>query len=181
MMPMPGWRAAFLAASLLLGAAPFANQSEWKRINPVERGPEMAQRNDRDSSTPVRATRLIFEYDGDNVRLVSEQPVEVAAATINQPTPETTGTFVDARDRSERTLARVTAPHAFTTSLEVFPEAPGQPITRTDVPQPKGAFTVVVPTPDETDHATIVSVARARGATSATVSDLVSFPLRRGR
>ena len=98
------------------------------------------------------------------MRLVSEQPVEVAAATITQPAAETTGTFVDARDRSDCTLARVAAPHAFTTSVEVFPEAPGEPITRTDVAQPKGAFTVVVPTPDETDHATIVSVARARGA-----------------
>jgi hypothetical protein len=181
MVSMSGRRAAFLAAFLPLGAALLAGQSEWKRINPVERGPQMAQRSDRDSSTPVRATRLIFEYDGDNVRLVSEQSVEVAAATIIQPAAEATGTFVDARDRSERTLARVTAPHAFTTSVEVFPEAPGQPITRTDVAQPKGAFTVVVPTPDETDHATIVSVARARGAASATASDLVSFPLRRSR
>jgi hypothetical protein len=181
MVPMSGWPATFLAASLLPGAALLAGQSGWKRINPVERGPQMAQRNDRDSSTPVRATRLIFEYDGDNVRLVSEQSVEVAAATINQPAAEATGTFVDARDRSDRTLARVTAPHAFTTSVEVFPEAPGQAITRTDVPQPKGAFTVVVPTPDDTDHATIVSVARVRGAATPTVSDLVSFPLRRGR
>ena len=139
-------------------------------------------------SRPVRASRLIFEYDGDQVRLVQQMPVEVAAATLHMATGEQGGTFVDVRDATNRTLARVPAQHAFSTSLEVFPERHDEPITRTDVARTKGAFTVLVPTPDETDHATIVNVAApgppaAAGARAAApdVVDLVSFPLRASR
>jgi hypothetical protein len=135
----------------------------------------------------VRATRLVFEYEGDNVRLVTEQPVEVAAAMLNLTSANEPGFFVDIRDASELTLARVPAPHAFSTSVEVFPDRPDQPIMRTDVTPSKGAFTVLVPTPDEADHATIVSIVAPAPALAGAaarrpaVSDLVSFPLRRNR
>jgi hypothetical protein len=175
-----------VACCLLLGCT-VSSQSEWKRITPVERGHNMPQPNQRDAATPVQATRLIFEYDGDNVRLVMQQSVEVAAATLREATGEEAGIFVDARDRAERTLARVAAPDAFNTSVEVFPEQHDQPITRTEVPRSTGAFTVVVPTPEETDHATVVRIARTLGgsreaaASAPSVSDLVSFPLHRNR
>ena len=148
----------------------------------------MPENNQPGSSTPVRATRLIFEYDGDQVRLVTEQPVEIASATIQTAGGDEPGTFVDVRDAANKTLARVPARHAFSTSAEVFPERHDEPITRTDLPSAKGAFTVIVPTPDETDHATIVTVAHTRDAARAgapaaapAVTDLVSFPLRRSR
>lgn len=137
-------------------------------------------------STPVHAARLIFEYDGDQVRLVQQMPVEIASATLHLASGEELGIFVDVRDATNRTLARVPARDAFSTSLEVFPERHDQPITRTDVPRAKGAFTVVVPTPKETTHATLVNVAApgaqatVAGAPAAApdVVDLVSFPLR---
>jgi hypothetical protein len=141
--------------------------------------------NETDPSTPMRATRLIFEYDGDQVRLVQEMPVEVAAATLLTAGDDERGVFVDVRDATNRTLARVPARHAFSTSLEVFPERHDEAIVRTDVPRAKGAFTVIVPTPDETDHATIVNIAAPSttalaGARAAApeVVDLVSFPLK---
>jgi hypothetical protein len=137
------------------------------------------------ASTPVRAARLIFEYDGDQVRLVQQMPVEIAAANLQTAGGEEVGVFVDVRDASNRTLARVPARHALSTSMEVFPERHDQPITRTDVPQKKGAFTVVVPTPDETTHATLVTVAAPKTtalagvrAAAPDVVDLVSFPLK---
>jgi hypothetical protein len=136
----------------------------------------------------MRAARLIFEYDGDRVRLVQQMPVEVAAANLHTAGAEEVGFFVDVRDATNRTLARVPAQHAFSTSLEVFPERHDEPITRTDVARAKGAFTVVVPTPDETDHATIVNVAVPKAATIAgarapapEVVDLASFPLKATR
>jgi hypothetical protein len=132
----------------------------------------------------VRAARLIFEYDGDLVRLVQQMPVEVASANLHTAGAEEVGTFVDVRDSTNRTLARVPARHALSTSMEVFPERHDEPITRTDVPQKKGAFTVIGPTPDETTHATLVTVAAPKttalaGARAAApdVVDLVSFPL----
>jgi hypothetical protein len=164
------------------------SQSEWKRITRVARGQQMPMSNKAGPSTPVRAARLIFEYDGDRVRLVKQMPVEIAAANLQTAGGEEVGVFVDIRDATNRTLARVPAPHAFSISLEVFPERHDEPITRTDVTRAKGAFTVVVPTPDQTDHATIVTVAMAgtvavAGARPAApeVVDLVSFPLRATR
>jgi len=139
-----------------------------------------------DPSTAVQATRLIFEFDGDQVRLVQQVPVEVASANLDMAGQGDLGTFVDVRDATDRTLARVPAPNTLSTSVEVFPERHDQPITRTEVPRAKGAFTVVVPTPKGATHATLVTVAAPQapagvaGASPAApeVVDLVSFALR---
>ena len=144
--------------------------------------------NETGPSTPVRAARLILEYDGELVRLVQQMPVEVASANLHTAGGEEVGVFVDVRDATNRTLARVPAQHAFTTSMEVFPEKHDEKITRTDVPRGKGAFTVIVPTPEETTHATLVNVAPPRAGAAAgaraaapDVVDLVSFPLKATR
>ena len=136
----------------------------------------------------MRAARLIFEYEGEDVRLVSQQQVDVAAANVQTAGGDVSGVFVDVRDASNGTLARVPARDAMTTSLEVFPERQDEPITRVTVPRGKGAFTVLIPMPDEADHATIVRVEpRTSGvppglrASASDAVDLVSFPLNPGR
>ena len=137
---------------------------------------------------PVRSVRLIFEYEGDRVRLVTQQPVEMAVTGFDLPQVDHPGYYVESRDVSNRTLARVPARNAFIGSAEVFPENHAEPITRLDVPQPKGAFTVVVPVPDTADHVTVMHLVpgklaapadRAMGAAPAKHEgiDLVSFPL----
>jgi hypothetical protein len=108
---------------------------------------------------PARAVRLIFEYEGDQVRLVSQQRVDLAVTGFDllqtMPPP---GYYVEARGPANETLSRVLAHNAFLTSTEVFPEQPGEPITRIEVPQPRGAFTVVVPAPATADHVALVRV-----------------------
>jgi len=170
-------------ALLTASSLAFAIQTDWKRITPVARGDHMQTPSSSDAAAPVRAVRLIFEYEGDRVRLLQEQPVEVAAGNLQTAAPDEAGVFVDVRDASNKTLARVHARGALVGSVEVFPERHDQPIVRADVPQPKGAFTVVVPAPAETDHATLVRVPpadpSARGARE--VVDLVSFPIKPNR
>lgn len=144
------------------------------------------------ASTPQgsRAVRLIFEYDGDQVRLVSQQRVDMAITGSDIARSERSGFFVDSRNAAGHTLARVPAHNAFAGSQEVFPEQPGEPIVRVDVPQPKGAFTVVVPAPPEADQVTVVKVAPAapgapafsvRGTTdlagAARTTDVATFKL----
>jgi hypothetical protein len=102
-----------------------------------------------------RAVRLIFEYDGDNVRLVLQQPVDVAVTGFDLARTERAGHFVEVRDAQGASLARVPVRDAMTASAEVFPEAPGQPITRVDVPT-QGAFTVVVPATEAARRVAIV-------------------------
>jgi hypothetical protein len=122
---------------------------------------------------PANAVRLIFEYDGDDLRLISQQPVRMVISLIDIAGEEQAGYFVDTRNAAGRTLMRVPIHEALTTSVEVFPEDHGEPITRVDVAHPRGAFTVVVPASDEADHVTVVRVAERR----AEVTELGTFPL----
>jgi hypothetical protein len=132
---------------------------------------------------PKRAIRFVFEYEGEQLRVVAQQDVEMVVA--DTPSTEGPGYYLDARDSQERTLARVPAPGAFMRSAEVFPERHDEPITRIDVAKSKGAFTVTVPAADAADHVTVVRVARVTDRSSGLerveprAVDLASFPLSR--
>ena len=106
------------------------------------------------------AVRLLFEYDGTDVRLVAEQPVEMAITGFDIARSVESGYYVEVRDAEEATLARLPARGAFAASAEVFPEQHGEPITRIDV-EPKGAFTVVVPAPERAHHVSLVAMKSA--------------------
>lgn len=130
--------------------------------------------NDTSQPAPTHAMRLIFEYEGNQVRLVSQQPVEMAITGSDIARVEHPGYYVDTRDTRGRTLARVPARNAFSASVEVFPENPGEPISRVDVPQPRGAFTVVVPVPQDADHFSVVQIAPGKPDAQAPASRATS-------
>jgi len=136
--------------------------------------------NDTSQPMATLAMRLIFEYEGDQVRLVSQQPVDLAITGFDIARTQRPGYYVDTRDTVGKTLARVPARGAFSDSVEVFPEQPGEQISRTDVPAPRGAFTVVVPIPEGADHVSIVRVApaepTAKLAPSAGISPVPGSP-----
>lgn len=115
---------------------------------------------------PMPAVRLIFEYDGDDVRLVSQQPVDVAVPGFDLSRVLRPGHYVETRDETNAPLARVPIREAFATSAEVFPEDHSEPITRIDVAKPQGAFTVIVPAGAE---ATQVALLHVRPPTEPTV------------
>lgn len=178
----------FMFLLLLMPLCVIAQTGGWKRITPTKRGILVDPNTNKSAPEPVRSVRLIFEYDGDKVRLVSQQPVDMVVTGFDLPQTEALAYHVEARDANDKTLARVPARNAFERSAEVFPERPGEPIVRHDVPVPKGAFTVVVPAPAAANHVTLVQVvpgkpapAAAEGAVAAPpkpeVIDLASFPL----
>jgi hypothetical protein len=115
---------------------------------------------DQPSSSSVR---LIFEYHGDDVRLVSQQPVDMAITGYDLPQEMMPGYHVEVRDADDAVLSRVPVRADLSATREVFPEQPGEPITRVEVPEPSGAFTVVVPAPQHADHLTLVNVTHAPG------------------
>jgi len=139
--------------------------------------------------------RLIFEYEGDNVRLVSQQPVNVAVAGADPARQQYPGYYIDSRNAAGASLARVRAHDAFSGSVEVFPEPgrPGDTITRVDVARPRGAFTVIVPVPTDADRVTVVRVSPAAtdtittthtvrsDAADAIATDIATFPLQINR
>ncbi|GHH94539.1 hypothetical protein [Streptomyces capillispiralis] len=107
---------------------------------------------------PVPAVRLIFEYEGDAVRLVSQQPVDTTVSDFETGATARPGDYVvETRDDHGERLARVPARGAFRDSAEVFPEDQQKPITRVDV-EARGAFTVVVPAPAEAAEVAVVHV-----------------------
>jgi hypothetical protein len=107
---------------------------------------------------PRPALRLIFEYDGDEVRLVSQHPVDVAVSGFDLARVPRPGHYVETRSEQNEPLSRVPVREAFSTSAEVFPERPGEPITRVDVPRPRGAFTVVVPAGETVKRVALIRV-----------------------
>ena len=140
--------------------------------------------------TPVM--RLIFEYEGDQVRLVSQTPVNLSITGFDLARTQRPGYYIDTRDGAGQTLARVPARNLFSTSTEVFPEQPGDLISRVEMATPRGAFTVVVPAGNGADSVSIVRVApgvagvAAGGATSAadaamTTTDIAKFALQISR
>ncbi|NEY32016.1 hypothetical protein GTU99_07355 [Streptomyces sp. PRKS01-65] len=107
---------------------------------------------------PAPAVRLIFEYEGDSVRLVSQQPVDTAVSSFETDATTRPGDYVvETRDDYGKRLARVPAREAFRGSAEVFPEDQKEPITRVDV-EARGAFTVIVPAPAEAVQVAVVHV-----------------------
>ena len=145
-------------------------------------------------SKPMPAVRLIFEYEGDEVRLVAQQPGRRRRFRVRPGRGAAPGPLRRDADGRERAAQPRPRPEAFSTSAEVFPEEPGGAITRVDV-EPKGAFTVVVPAGAAAADIALLHVRppaepRERGpATPATtpaagdpeIVELARFPLQRTR
>jgi hypothetical protein len=138
--------------------------------------------DDAQERAPLPAVRLIFEIDGDAVRLISQQPVDIAVPGFDLAQVPHPGHYVETRNSDNEALSRVPVREGFATSAEVFPEEPGEPITRIDLPKPQGAFTVVVPAGEAAKQIVLVQVlpradVAPAGRTEAGVVELARFPL----
>jgi hypothetical protein len=111
-------------------------------------------------SSSAAAVRLIFEYEGDTVRLVSQEPVDVDIPRFT-PTEQPADHFVETRNDKGALLARVPVWGAFLQSTEVFPEDHNEEITRVDT-EARGAFTVVIPAQDEAVRVAVMRAGRRR-------------------
>ncbi|MGH3787245.1 MAG: hypothetical protein ACRDRG_11990 [Pseudonocardiaceae bacterium] len=114
--------------------------------------------SDTAQSPGARSVRLIFEYEGEQFRLMHQQPLDVAITDFDLLPEQLPGHYVEVRGANEQLFSRVPIRSRMTTSTEVFPENPTDAITRIDVPQAQGAFTVVVPAPSSADHVTVVRI-----------------------
>jgi hypothetical protein len=141
-------------------------------------------------SSSAAAVRLIFEYEGDTVRLVSQEPVDVDIPRFT-PSEQPADHFVETRNDEGSSLARVPVRDAFMQSTEVFPEDHNEEITRADI-DVRGAFTVVVPAQDEAVRVAVmragrhrIDVSRDRGLSPTPGEsedlELGDFPLERPR
>ncbi|MGV1010283.1 MAG: hypothetical protein ACOYBY_17045 [Dermatophilaceae bacterium] len=146
----------------------------------------MTENNPTQPAGLHKTIRLIFEYDGDTVTLVSQHSVDMAVPGFNVRAPRQPGHYVEVRNAAGEALSSVPVRGAFTGSAEVFPENPAEPIVRVDVPRPHGAFDVVVSVPEEAERVALLrilptsdSLARGAAPAAAQPEELATFPLDR--
>ena len=108
-----------------------------------------------------RAVRLVFAYNGDEVRLESRQPV-VMVAPPSDPVvdfDDQTGFWTEVRDAQGVVLHRQIMHDPVRRDAEVFSPDPDRSIRRVPDERPSGLFWVVVPVVPGADHVALMGVA----------------------
>jgi len=95
---------------------------------------------------PQFALRLTFEYEGDEVRLVSQQRVAmlVPPAEPASDQEERAGFWFEVRDSEDRPIYRRGTQNPLRSHLEVFPPEDAS-FTHVEMPEPRGVFSLLVP------------------------------------
>ncbi|MFF7993507.1 hypothetical protein ACFZDG_27420 [Kitasatospora xanthocidica] len=130
----------------------------------------------------THAVRLIFEYEGTEIRLVSRQRVEMTSPPSDRldDAGVTQGFWAELRDSRSNTLYRRVLHAPVRHDAEVFSEDPGQSVARIPVETPRGAFAVLVPDIAAADYVALVSSPLGREAAFAPAADVARFALRPG-
>ena len=138
-------------------------------------------RKSRAKSTPpgaVKAMRLTFSYDGDDVKLISQQRAEMMVPPSDplKGYGKHKGFWAELKNERDKTLYRHVMHNPTRNDAEVFPETPGQSISREPAPKRKGVFVVVVPDVEKGEEVTLSrSSPEAEGPASGLLS-LASKP-----
>jgi hypothetical protein len=149
-----------------------SRKSQAKKTKPVKRvtGPATRKAVKRSAATPPakksaalkpaaspRAVRLTFSYQGDQVKLVSQQPVDM---TVPPSDPlkgyeAHKGFWAELKSDQDKTLFRRVLHNPTRNDAEVFSDDPDQSISREPAPKRKGVFVVVVPVSDKGHEVTL--------------------------
>jgi hypothetical protein len=153
-------------------------QCTFKTLQKPQRRAKQREEEDRDMSerrqagrpAPPRAVRLRFTYEGDEVSLVSRQPVEMTAPPTDKLSgyEDEQGFWIEVRSGQDQTLHRWVMEDPLRRDVEVFSPDPEQSVSRAPVEKVSGSFSVVVPDLDEADYVALLS----SGAPSATARDV---------
>lgn len=121
-----------------------------------------------------RLLRLIFSYDGDDVRLESTQPVEMVVPPSDPVDGFETqpGFWTEVRDAQGSVLHRRVRHNPIRRDAEVFSPDPELSIARIRVDRPRGAFAVLVPLVPGADHVALMGVPAAGAAAFAPAVEL---------
>jgi hypothetical protein len=113
--------------------------------------------------------RLTFTYEDDEIRLASQQPVEMIAPPTDAlyGYEGEQGFWIEVCNGQDETLYRQVMQAPFRQDVEIFSPDPEQSIARIPAEKPSGIFTVLVPDLDGADHVVLMS-----SAVSGTVSDV---------
>lgn len=146
----------------------------------------MTQSGDMSAAAqPKKAVRLIFSYDGGNVKLISEEPVEMTVPP-SDPVHDFAGQkgfWAELKDQQDQTLYRRVLHNPMRPDVEVFSNDPQQSVTRQAVADPKGVFVVVLPDADAGHEVTLSSSSGAGMAFNASdqqpANEIARFKLKK--
>jgi hypothetical protein len=126
------------------------------------------------------AIRLIFEYDGDEVRLISRQHVDmlVSPSDALEGYEGQQGFWAEVRDADGTRLYRQILHDPIRRDAEVFSDDPQQSIARVPVERPTGVFFVLVPDLDEADHVALMNSPSRPPGLRAAATETLRVPLR---
>jgi len=99
---------------------------------------------------PVPLRRLTFAYEGDQLRLVSEQRLRMILPPSQSPDEleRLAGFSIVLRDEGGRRVYARAMPNPFQFDREIFDRDPTRSIRREQNPHPRGTFVVLVPALD---------------------------------
>lgn len=128
----------------------------------IRKPSERASKTSQSSGKSPRAMRLTFSYRGDEVKLISAQPVEM---TVPPSDPlkgygKQKGFWAELKGDKDKTLYRRVMHNPTRNDAEVFSNDPEQGISREPAPKRTGVFVVVVP---DTDKGQEVTLSRSEG------------------
>jgi hypothetical protein len=103
------------------------------------------------AAEPPKAVRLTFSYEGDQVKLISQLPVEMKAPPSDpvKGYARHKGFWAELKNEEDRTLYRQVMHNPTRNDAEVFSDDPEEGISREPAPKRKGVFVVVVPDSDQ--------------------------------
>ncbi len=121
------------------------------------------------SGRKIPSVRLIFSYDGDEVRLESRQPVEMLVPPSDplEGFENQTGFWTEVRDAQGSVLHRRILHDPVRRDVEVFSPDPERSIARVPIERPHGAFALLVPLVPGADHVVLMGVPTAGTAALA--------------
>jgi hypothetical protein len=127
-----------------------------------------------------RAVRLLFEYEGENVTLVSRQPVDMV------PPPSDAlddfaghkGFWAELRAADGSLVHRQVMHNPIRRDVEVFSDDPSQTISRAPAEKHAGAFAILVPDIVGVEHVSLVSSSLHEHTASSPAAEIARFALR---
>lgn len=130
------------------------------------------------SPEPNKAMRLTFSYNGDDVKLLSQERTEMTVPPSDavKGFAKHKGFWAELKSGSDKTLYRTVMHNPTKNDAEVFPESPGGVISREPAPKRKGVFVVVVPDTDKGEEVILSRSAPDTEGPTMGISALASEP-----
>lgn len=127
-----------------------------------------------------RAVRLIFSYEGDEIKLISRERVKVRtppSEALEGSFEGRSGFWVEVRDEAGQPVHRELLHDPIRRDAEVFSEDPERSVARIPVERPSGVFAVLVPEIDEADEVALIGTPLEERAALAPAREIARFSL----